>query len=85
MQNKNSKKFSKPIVHVVWEDSSSRNGWGHEREYDDEAYICESVGFLMHKGKKTLSLSQSLSNHSMDTSEVINIPLVVVKKITKLQ
>ena len=53
-----------PLVYVAWEDSSSPQGraWWRVEGFDDEPVICASVGWLVKKSKRTVTISGHLDD-----------------------
>jgi len=72
------------LVHVVWKDAASMNGWN--RPGDVEATVrdgllrCVSVGWVVGLDDEQLLIAQSV-NDGNSVAEVTSIPWVVVQSI----
>lgn len=69
------------IIRISWIDASTNSGW---RSADkDETDEIESVGILVHKDKKAVVLSTSVSRwgHYLDQ---LSIPTTAIKKLRYL-
>ncbi len=72
-------------VRVEWVDSSSETGWQRKNHRCSGGIsYCESLGFIIRKNKREIALAQSKSSIG-SIAEVMTIPMVCVKKITKLK
>ena len=69
-------------VYVEWEDSCTTRGWCAGEK--DETSIIRSVGLLVSKTKKSITLTTSESS-SGNVLDQIAIPLVSVRKFRKLK
>ena len=65
------------VVYVEWRDASSSTGW-QTPDKDETASIC-SVGWLVNKTKKTITISNSQSKYGKFLDQ-LNIPRGWVKK-----
>jgi len=76
------------LVHVVWKDAASMNGWN--RPGDVEATVrdgllrCVSVGWVVGLDDEQLLIAQSV-NDGNSVAEVTSIPWVVVQSIRFLE
>lgn len=68
-------------VYVEWIDSMSISGWNDNPSRSD--LRCASVGHLIFKDKDRVRIS--LNKSAYQTGEVIEIPMLAVKKIKKLK
>jgi len=77
-------------IEVYWVDSHCINGWrnGRHAEKTINDALCCTVGMLIKKTKKRITIVQSISltkNGDVDNvAETITIPMCVVKRIKKL-
>ena len=86
---KNLKNKVKPLIkmEIEWIDSFSSKGWGPKSEHIkgfDHAK-CRTVGYLIERTKKSISLAQSLSDITRNISDVMTIPTVAITKIKVLK
>jgi len=71
------------IVKVTWNDACSRAGWEWRKNKDPLTPLpCISVGFLLSKTKKYVTLAQNLNKNQV--GEQITIPRGMIKKIKRL-
>ena len=71
------------IVKVIWNDAVARAGWELRKTLKSlTPPRCVSVGFLISKNKKYVTLAQNFSK--ADVGEQISIPRAMIKKIKKL-
>ena len=75
-------KKSVAAVYVEWEDSSTTYGW-HNPERDETSTI-RSVGILVFKTPKTLTLTTSESQHGRVVDQ-INIPIRCIRKMRRVK
>lgn len=73
-----------PLVEVSWVDSASTNGWRGKQEPDDVPCKCRTVGYLLKRTKRTLTVAQNLSEFG-STGEWMQIPAAVVKRVRRLK
>lgn len=69
-----------PVL-VTWIDSVGSRGW--QSKFEKANMTCYSVGHLMSKSKDRITIC--LNTHGSNVGEVMEIPLVAVKKIRKLK
>ena len=64
-----------PILRVKWEDSCSNAAWASQEWHEKNASpsACESIGYLVTRNKKQISLAQSISSTG-NITDVISIP-----------
>lgn len=73
--------MQKKPVKVEWSDSCEFTGWdSHTADYPPVA--CTSVGFIVKRTKKALTLSATISLHN--GCQHITIPRGCITKITEL-
>ena len=73
------------IVKIEWEDSCAITGWHNQGKFEDyDVSPCRTVGYLLGKDKKKITVLQSISN-SPSFCEALTIPRGNVKKITYLK
>jgi len=84
--------IKKPIiVKVDWIDSATNNSWLSRQAIDnlleDGLAECQTVGFLVHKTKKMVSiaLSRATSDKFVPYADVMSIPRVSITKIKVLK
>jgi hypothetical protein len=81
------------LLIVEWEDSSSFDGWNsleYLREQNGMALLCRSVGWLVGRNSKTITLAGSLSGEKNPGCRVkgsgdISIPVKCVTRITEIR
>ncbi len=71
----------KPIL-VIWEDTSMSQGWVKASDEKATTIEFESLGWLIHKNKKSLTMCMSVSAGIM--GEVLSIPAGCIKKVVHL-
>lgn len=73
----------KPVL-VEWIDSAVTGGWNSKEAYKNPSdYSCVTVGILLNKTKDRIIIALNQSAHQY--GEIIEIPLVAVKRIRKLR
>jgi hypothetical protein len=81
-------KIKLPIkMEIEWVDSCSSKGWG-TRDYHIKDYAeshCRTIGYLVERTKKAISLAQSLSDDTKNLADVMSIPVVSIKKVKILK
>ena len=75
-----------PLCRVTWVDSASTRGWNtlEEIRKDHRPVECETVGYLVVRSRRMLSLVQSVSEFGR-AAETISIPASCVRKVRKLK
>jgi len=76
------KPFNKKIVEIEWYDSCASGGW--RDGYRADAMECRTVGYLLHRDKKTICVAQCLADND-DNGERFTIPTPCVKRVRKLK
>ncbi len=70
--------MAKKIALVVWEDAfGCPAGWQHEDELETGTSVVHSVGMVLHKSKKKITLAPHLGGVNRETKQaagVITIP-----------
>jgi len=56
------KKRKPPLVLIEWQDSHLEAGW-QEVDFEDEALVCRSVGWLVSDGANCKAVAPHLSGH----------------------
>jgi hypothetical protein len=72
------------IVKVTWADSASSPGWQSKQHDWHSCSNCCSVGFIIKRNKRELSIAQSWSD-SGNVADVITIPMRSIKNIKKME
>lgn len=72
------------IVKVDWLDSSMEHGWQRPNKDSGGVTPCQSVGYIIRKNKREITLAQSKGNTG-NVSELISIPMSCVKEIKTLE
>lgn len=71
---------------VTWVDAHSEDAWGPVTSVSKKASTCMTVGFLVRKNKKTLSIAGSLDlKKPMDVACVMTIPVGCILKVKKIK
>jgi hypothetical protein len=78
-----------PYVAVEWKDAhqSARTAWrplGEAEDYHDLPCICSSVGFLVKRDKKGLTLAMSMSDEGL-LCGLWHIPAGMVRSVRRLR
>ena len=80
----------KPLkpIEVVWRDSSSRPGWGSEKDVGEKAYEPDhvfTVGYLIKKTKHklVLTLGSSCWGNYMDILTIPRCSVVTIKELVR--
>ena len=86
------KKPKDKIVKVTWVDTASQSLWKGKKEvieWGRKELICESVGYLIEKGKKQIIISamKDIAENPRDSwyNDHQKIPIGCVKRITHLK
>lgn len=66
-------------------DSGATNGWQGNRTPDNDPCLCQSVGFLIGRGKKGLTLARDADVGNEATGGWMTIPLSCVVKVRRLK
>lgn len=72
------------IVKVDWIDSATEGGWQKKCKTSGGVCTCYSVGFVIRRNKRELTLAQSKSEFG-NIAEVISIPTSCIKSIKQLE
>jgi hypothetical protein len=73
------------IVEITWEDIASHQGWSPLSEHlAAGTALCFSVGYLIRKDKKQVTILQSVCQDG-DVTESLCIPRAVIQRIRILQ
>jgi hypothetical protein len=72
----------KRIVEVEWTDSCSQGGWGTtESHLSNHPSTCRTVGYLLARDKRRITVVQSQSDTTLNVAEGMSIPAFAVKRI----
>ncbi len=72
------------IVKVDWIDSCTEHGWQRASKNSGGLIRCTSVGYIVRKNKREITLAQSKSSMG-NVGELISIPMTCVKEIKTLE
>lgn len=73
-------------VRVFWGDACSCSKWHQHNEEDDSVMKVCSVGYLISKNKKTITLALNIAPEENDLiSDCVTIPMSWVTKIESLK
>jgi hypothetical protein len=72
------------MVRVEWEDSSTHNGWDSRSHDSYSLATCTTVGFLIHKDNKKVSIALSVCPDG-DANGVMTLPRKCVTRIVELR
>jgi hypothetical protein len=72
-----------PLVLVEWEDAFSTDEWTDLDQLERGCLSCVTVGFLVHRSKKTLIVAGTVSKDGQGCC-VMHIPARWVKRVQKL-
>jgi len=77
------------VVHVIWIDSHSRQGWTHEGEFKEfmqNDCIINTVGFLIDQNKRWIAVSPTISVGTLaDTMKIPKVAIIRMRQLTKLE
>lgn len=73
----------RPLVLVDWLDSHIRAGWRDDHDEGQPA-VCRSVGWLVAKDRRRITLVQSLANNG-EAADSITIPRAAVTRMRTLR
>ena len=73
-----------PLVEIEWIDSCAEGSWATKEEAALSVAHVRSVGFLVEKTAKSLTLAQSIDTEG-NTAERLTVPRVTIVKETLLQ
>ena len=74
------------IVRVLWEDSAGLEGWVNSKtSRRHTAAKCSTVGFLVKKNFREVTLSQSVCSDNDDRYAIFSIPMSCIKSIKELK
>ena len=69
------------IVEVEWNDANSRSSWsGLDVYLAHDVAKCRTVGYLLKKSKKSITLVMSQSEEDCDCNAAMSIPMPWVTK-----
>ncbi len=78
--------MSQKIVRIEWEDSCSDDAWqSREKALTHSPSKCRTVGFLLKKDKKEVTVAGNLSDTTTQVGMLMSIPRSCIKKITILK
>ncbi len=82
-----SKKQRPRMMFIEWHDAAGSPGWRAERDIQTVPAKCQSVGFLIRKTKKaiTLACSRNLSNDGTPYDDSIVIPRSAIRRKRRLK
>ncbi len=71
-----------PVI-VDWIDSSQISGWHFQSDIEPPDLRCSSIGHLIDKNDKTVTLALNINGDCY--GQMITIPMFAVKRIRKLR
>lgn len=74
-------------VRVEWIDSASQDAWENDPEKNTVIH-CETVGYFLRQDDEQIVVTQNIADRDGDSesySMTMAIPIVAVKKVTKLR
>lgn len=73
------------IVEVTWEDAFFREVLLTPEQCKlDEPYVCKSVGWLIHRDKKTIRIAMNQINNGQ-VRDLLVVPTPLVRKVRRLR
>lgn len=73
-----------PIVEITWTDSTTHGGWMDLDEANDSmAMMCTTVGYIVKKSRKQVTLAQSISANGQ-MGEILCVPTSVIQELREL-
>lgn len=75
------------VVLVYWDDAATRTGWHPRNAAEDDAaagFPCISVGFLVKRTAKAITIVQSEASENGKCGEAITIPMGCVRRTKRL-
>ena len=77
--------MSKPkVIQLVWIDSATGSSWDDNKNVEElsiaVAVPIQSIGFLIHENKDTLTITQSIDSNPNSNCNRLCIPKVAIKK-----
>ena len=75
------------IVEVLWDDACSASGWREAAELKNNVALspCRTVGYILHKTSKFLSIVQSMGETNGYAADATTIPVSCIRKVRKLK
>ena len=72
-----------PVVLVVWEDAHSEDAWTSLEDLDTRPLSCQTVGYLVQKTKRVVTVSSTLSEDGQACC-TLHIPRAWVRELRYL-
>lgn len=72
------------VVHLVWIDSQSTNGWTKVKKFKEDLHELHAVGMLIHQDKEKYVLAVSYDESCDSGNAIMEIPRKCVKKVNPL-
>lgn len=77
------------VVHVVWIDSHSRQGWVHDIEFAEfmaDDCIIHTVGFLINQNDRWVAVSPTVADGTLaDAMKIPKVAIIKMRKLLKLE
>ena len=74
-----------PVVEVKWRDACSRGGWRDVSHTHHDRPLCvTSVGYLLHKDKRRVTLALSLAAND-DVGDTLTVPRSWILRVRTLR
>ena len=80
-------KYTFPIVHLTWIDSSTSLGWTHlEVPVQQSDLECQSCGYLVRDDELSITISTSWTQHGGEFQWIspVSIPKVAILSLTQV-
>jgi hypothetical protein len=73
------------LVLVEWEDSTQpTSAWVEVDDVDDTPAVCRSVGWVLRKSARTLTLAANQADNPPQVSGVMQIPTSAIRRMVDL-
>jgi hypothetical protein len=74
-------------VEVEFFDSCASGRWRTVADHrkDSHPSLCRSVGYLLERTARHVTVAQSISSNSQDVADTMSIPLAAVRSIKRLR
>lgn len=79
------KKYTNPVVEVIWHDATTTFGWEEKEDVAVDEEICITIGFLIKKGDNVVVISSTIDNSDGNQSNSrIKIPTGMIKSMREV-
>jgi hypothetical protein len=72
------------LVEIHWVDAASDSGWQGQKAPGDETVDCRTVGYLLKRDSRVITVAQNVSHHG-STGEWMTIPVSCVRRVRRLR